>query len=76
MAEACDFLLDTGVRFAGIDSPNIDAVSDLARPAHTKLLGAGVPVCEHMTTRRRSRPRAGRRDARVRGHAARLRAMA
>ncbi len=48
-AEACDLLVDAGVRFVGIDSLNIDAVSDLTRPAHTKLLGAGVPVCEHMT---------------------------
>ena len=48
-ADACDLLLDAGIRFAGIDSLNIDDVSDLARPAHTKLLGAGVPVCEHLT---------------------------
>jgi kynurenine formamidase len=48
-SDACDFLLDAGVRFAGIDSLNIDDRDDLARPAHTKLLGAGVPVCEHMT---------------------------
>ena len=26
-----------------------DDVTDLARPAHTRLLGAGVPICEHMT---------------------------
>ena len=48
-APACDFLLDAGVRFVGIDSLNIDDTSDPARPAHTKLLGAGIPVCEHMT---------------------------
>jgi kynurenine formamidase len=47
--DACDFLLEAGVRFVGIDSLNIDDIHDLARPAHTKLLGAGVPVCEHMT---------------------------
>jgi kynurenine formamidase len=46
---ACDFLLDAGVKFVGIDSLNIDDIEDLARPAHTKLLGAGVPICEHMT---------------------------
>jgi kynurenine formamidase len=33
----------------GIDSLNIDDIGDLARPAHTTLLGAGVPICEHMT---------------------------
>jgi kynurenine formamidase len=48
-AETCDFLLDAGVKFVGIDSLNIDDIQDLARPAHTKLLAAGVPICEHMT---------------------------
>jgi arylformamidase len=33
----------------GIDSLNIDDTGDKARPAHTVLLGAGIPVCEHMT---------------------------
>lgn len=47
--EACDFLLEAGAAFVGIDSLNIDNVEDLSRPAHTRLLGAGVPVCEHMT---------------------------
>lgn len=47
--EACDFLLDQGVKFVGIDSLNIDDTTNLARPAHTKLLGAGIPICEHMT---------------------------
>ncbi|HXN49780.1 MAG TPA: cyclase family protein [Bryobacteraceae bacterium] len=48
-AEACDALLAAGARFVGIDSLNIDDMLDPSRPAHTKLLGAGVPVCEHMT---------------------------
>ena len=51
-AEACDHLLEAGARFVGIDSLNIDDLQDLARPAHTKLLGAGVPVCEHLTNLR------------------------
>ena len=38
-----------GVRFVGIDSLNIDDTADPSRPAHTKLLGAGIPICEHMT---------------------------
>jgi kynurenine formamidase len=50
--DACDLLLDQGVRFVGIDSVNIDNLTDLSRPAHTKLLGAGVPICEHMTNLR------------------------
>ena len=48
-ADACQALLDGGAQFAGIDSVNIDSLADLRRPAHTILLGAGVPVCEHMT---------------------------
>ena len=48
-ADACDLLLQAGVKFVGIDSVNIDSLSDLARPAHTILLGAGIPICEHMT---------------------------
>jgi kynurenine formamidase len=48
-AEACDWLVRQGVRFVGIDSLNIDDIEDLSRPAHTQLLGAGIPVCEHMT---------------------------
>ena len=35
--------------FVGIDSLNIDDMADLVRPAHTILLGAGIPICEHMT---------------------------
>ena len=48
-AEACSSLVAAGIAFVGIDSSNIDNIEDLARPAHTILLGAGVPVCEHMT---------------------------
>jgi arylformamidase len=47
--DCCEALLDAGAVFAGIDSLNIDDTGDLTRPAHTLLLGAGVPVCEHMT---------------------------
>jgi kynurenine formamidase len=48
-ADACELLVQAGVRFVGIDSLNIDDIEDLARPAHTLLLGAGIPVCEHLT---------------------------
>ncbi len=47
--EACEYLVGEGARFVGIDSLNIDDIQDLARPAHSVLLGAGIPVCEHMT---------------------------
>jgi kynurenine formamidase len=32
----------------GIDSYNIDNTADGARPVHTVLLGAGIPIVEHM----------------------------
>jgi arylformamidase len=48
-AEACDMLVRQGALLVGIDSLNIDDTTDPARPAHTKLLGAGIPICEHMT---------------------------
>lgn len=47
--DACELLVSAGAAFVGIDSVNIDDLGDLARPAHTTLLGAGIPVCEHMT---------------------------
>jgi arylformamidase len=46
---ACEELVRAGARFVGIDSMNIDDIEDPSRPAHTVLLGAGIPVCEHMT---------------------------
>ena len=48
-AEACEALVAAGAALVGIDSLNIDDIANLARPAHTILLGAGTPVCEHMT---------------------------
>ena len=48
-ADACDLLVRSGALFVGIDSLNIDDTADPSRPAHTKLLGAGIPICEHMT---------------------------
>jgi arylformamidase len=37
-----------GAALVGIDSLNVDDVDDLSRPAHTVLLGAGIPVVEHL----------------------------
>jgi kynurenine formamidase len=36
-------------RLVGIDSLNIDDTEDLARPAHSLLLRAGIPIVEHLT---------------------------
>lgn len=42
-------LRDAGAALVGIDAVNIDDMGDTARPAHTVLLGAGIPICEHLT---------------------------
>jgi arylformamidase len=48
-AKACEALVEAGAAMVGIDSVNIDDIADMVRPAHTILLGAGIPICEHMT---------------------------
>jgi kynurenine formamidase len=48
-AAAADFLAEAGAVLVGIDSVNIDNMHVRARPVHTRLLGAGIPICEHMT---------------------------
>jgi arylformamidase len=48
-AKACELLVEAGAAIVGIDSVNIDEMTDMARPAHTILLKAGIPICEHMT---------------------------
>jgi len=48
-AESAALLAREKAAFVGIDSLNIDDTADLARPVHSRLLGAGIPVCEHMT---------------------------
>ena len=48
-ASAARWLADNGAAFVGIDSHNIDDINQRARPVHTILLGAGIPICEHMT---------------------------
>ena len=42
-------LVEHHVALVGIDSVNIDDVSDGSRPAHTQLLGNGIAIVEHMT---------------------------
>ena len=48
-AAAADWLAEQGAVIVGIDSVNIDNMHIRARPVHTRLLGAGIPICEHMT---------------------------
>jgi kynurenine formamidase len=42
-------LVEARVALVGIDSLNIDDIADVARPAHSGLLGAGIPIVEHLT---------------------------
>jgi kynurenine formamidase len=42
-------LAESGAALVGIDSHNIDDTRTRSRPVHTVLLGAGVPICEHLT---------------------------
>jgi len=46
--DAAQFLADQGAILVGVDSYNIDDMGDLSRPAHSILLGAGIPIVEHM----------------------------
>jgi kynurenine formamidase len=45
---AAEYLENSGVGLVGIDSLNIDDTADGTRPAHTILLGAEIPIVEHM----------------------------
>ena len=45
---AAVWLRDQGARFVGIDSLNIDGTTTGARPVHAVLLGADIPICEHL----------------------------
>jgi arylformamidase len=46
---AANHLVIGGALLVGIDSYNIDDTGDMRRPVHTTLLGAGIPIVEHMT---------------------------
>lgn len=62
-ASACERLVDAGPALVGIDSLNIDDTGDMSRPAHTLLLAAGIPICEHMTNLTSLQSRSGRMHA-------------
>lgn len=47
--EAAEYLIANGAALVGIDSHNIDDTRVRTRPVHAALLGAGIPICEHMT---------------------------
>ena len=84
--DAVELLVAGGAAVVGIDSVNIDDTRTGERPVHTALLGAGIPIVEHLRgldgLRRRDvhvhrRAASGRRDGDVPGagagaHARRL----
>jgi len=47
--KAAEFLAESGAALVGIDSMNIDDIHDKARPVHTLLLQANIPIVEHLT---------------------------
>lgn len=48
-AAAARWLVANGAAFVGIDSHNIDDTRTRSRPVHTTLLGAEIPIGEHLT---------------------------
>jgi kynurenine formamidase len=46
--EAAAYLAEAGAKLVGIDSLNIDDTTDRSRPVHSKLLGAEIPIVEHL----------------------------
>lgn len=47
-ADAAEYLVAEGAKLVGIDSYNIDNIDTGERPVHTILLGANIPIVEHM----------------------------
>jgi len=47
-ADGAASLVEQDAALVGIDSVNIDDMTDGARPAHTTLLRHGIPIVEHM----------------------------
>jgi kynurenine formamidase len=47
-ADAAEYLVAEGAALVGIDSLNIDDTTNGQRPVHTLLLGAGIPIVEHL----------------------------
>ncbi len=45
---AADVLVEAEAAIVGIDSLNVDDSTDPHRPVHTVLLGAGIPIVEHL----------------------------
>jgi kynurenine formamidase len=58
--DAAEYLREAGATLVGIDSYNIDDTDDMARPVHSTLLGAEIPIVEHLTGLERMPEEGGR----------------
>jgi arylformamidase len=58
--DAAEYLREAGAILVGIDSYNIDDTDDMARPVHSTLLGAEIPIVEHLTGLERMPEEGGR----------------
>jgi kynurenine formamidase len=47
--DTAEYLREAGATLVGIDSYNIDDTDDITRPVHSTLLGAEIPIVEHLT---------------------------
>jgi len=48
-AASARVLVAAGIALLGIDALNVDDTADLSRPVHHTVLGAGIPLLEHLT---------------------------
>jgi len=46
--ESIDLLVRSKATLVGVDFWNIDDIDNSSRPAHTRLLGANIPIVEHL----------------------------
>ncbi len=66
-AAAARLLAEAGPAIVGIDSLNVDDIGDPERPAHTAILGAGIPLVEHLCSLDRLEPSGGGSSGSVAG---------
>jgi kynurenine formamidase len=47
--DSVNLLIKSEAALVGVDFWNVDDVENMSRPAHTRLLGANIPIVEHLT---------------------------
>jgi kynurenine formamidase len=48
--EVIEAIVDRGASLVGVDTSNVDDARDADRPAHTLLLGRGIPIVENLAS--------------------------